>query len=122
MWHLGTRIVGQLRDPEVSSLELALALIDPPWEACRGGGDRCHRGARGLRPRLLCRVRRLLRRRGRREWAVTIRCAEAESTGSAHAGAGIVGDSVPADELAETAAKLRTMLRAIGFENLVGAL
>ncbi|NKV12464.1 hypothetical protein GS909_18730 [Rhodococcus hoagii] len=55
--------------------------------------------------------------RGDGEWMVTIRCAriDADGTGiTAYAGGGIVADSVPEDELAETATKFTTILDALG--------
>ena len=56
------------------------------------------------------------------EWAVTIRCAEiAERKLRLFAGAGIVTGSLPESELAETAAKFRTMLRAMGLADLAEA-
>ncbi|HHX84396.1 MAG TPA: isochorismate synthase, partial [Actinomycetales bacterium] len=51
------------------------------------------------------------------DWMVTIRCAEidADRHGAiAWAGGGIVAGSDPDDEVAETEAKLRTVLRAFG--------
>lgn len=53
------------------------------------------------------------------DWVLTIRCAEAAGRSlRVFAGAGIVAGSRPPDELAETAAKCRTLLRAIGLEQL----
>ncbi len=47
---------------------------------------------------------------------MTIRCAEIEDAAlRLYAGAGIVEGSEPADELAETSAKFRTGLSAMGF-------
>lgn len=58
-----------------------------------------------------------MRREWRREWAVTIRCAEAEGrTLRLFAGAGIVAGSNAASELAETSAKFRTLLLAMGLD------
>ncbi len=49
------------------------------------------------------------------EWAVALRCARvADGTVTAYAGAGIVGDSVPVQELAETELKLKPILGAFG--------
>lgn len=54
------------------------------------------------------------------EWAVTIRCAEIGATASTiYAGAGIVAGSQPEMELAETSAKMRTMLRAMNLESVL---
>lgn len=52
------------------------------------------------------------------EWVVTLRCAEADGDRlRLFAGAGVVAASVPAHELAETAAKFRTFLHAVGLED-----
>ncbi len=54
------------------------------------------------------------------EWAVTLRCAEVgEHSATLYAGAGIVAGSEPELELLETAAKLRTMLSAMGLESVL---
>jgi isochorismate synthase len=56
--------------------------------------------------------------RGDGEWVVTIRCAEAfDRTLRLYAGAGVVGESTPDGERAETAAKFRTMLDALGIDH-----
>ena len=52
------------------------------------------------------------------EYMVAIRCAEVNAAGTqarAWAGGGLVADSVPQDELDETTAKLRTIMRALGL-------
>ncbi|GAA1838627.1 isochorismate synthase [Agromyces salentinus] len=50
------------------------------------------------------------------EWAIALRCAQVEPDGTvrAYAGCGIVHDSVPADELAETVMKFRPIVEAFG--------
>ncbi|GAA1770122.1 isochorismate synthase [Agromyces humatus] len=50
------------------------------------------------------------------EWAIALRCAQVEPDGAvaAYAGCGIVHDSVPADELAETLMKFRPIVEAFG--------
>ncbi len=51
--------------------------------------------------------------RGNGTWAVSIRCADLDgSVARLYAGNGIVADSDPATELAETQAKLQAMLGA----------
>jgi isochorismate synthase len=51
------------------------------------------------------------------EWVVTIRCAEVSEQGlRLFAGAGVVASSDPAAETAETGAKFRTFLDAVGAE------
>jgi len=50
------------------------------------------------------------------EWAIALRCAQIDPDGTvrAYAGCGIVHDSVPADELAETDMKFRPIVEAFG--------
>lgn len=117
MWHLSTTVTGTLASPAVSALELACALHPTPavcgtptavarevmaelepfdrgWYAgAVGWGDANGDGA----------------------WVVTLRCAEA-SPGALRlfAGAGVVAASDPEAETAETGAKFRTFLDAVG--------
>jgi menaquinone-specific isochorismate synthase len=50
------------------------------------------------------------------EWAIALRCAQVAPDGTVHAyaGCGIVHDSVPAEELAETDMKFRPIVEAFG--------
>ncbi|KNA93260.1 chorismate-binding protein [Gordonia sp. w5E2] len=140
MWHLGTPIVGELADPSTTALDLAIAVhptpavCGTPTAAAREyilatEGDRgfyggavgwcvgnlstdersgALRGADGITP-------------GDGEWLVAIRCAEIDSrtgTLATWAGGGIVADSDPDAEVAETTAKLRTVLRALGADEI----
>ena len=118
MWHLGTRIRGRIADPRTTSLDLALA-VHPTPAVCGTPTDEARRliaaiegdrdfyaGAVGWSDSS-----------GDGDWMVTIRCAEidADRYGAvAWAGGGLVADSQPDDEVAETGAKLRTVLRAFG--------
>ncbi len=53
------------------------------------------------------------------EWAVTIRCATSDQDGlDLFAGAGVVAGTDPGAALAETTAKLGTMLAALGLKSL----
>jgi isochorismate synthase len=116
--HLGTRMEGMLSQPGPSVIELVRALSPTP--------------ALGGHPRdeaieLIRRVEGFERGRyggavgwvdaaGNGTWAVAIRCAElSEDRSSARlvAGGGIVADSDPHAELAETQAKFQAMLSAI---------
>jgi isochorismate synthase len=116
--HLGTRMEGMLSQPGPSVVELVRALSPTP--------------ALGGHPReaaieLIERVEGFERGRyggavgwvdadGNGTWAVAIRCAElSEDRRSARliAGGGIVADSEPLAELAETQAKFQAMLSAI---------
>lgn len=122
MWHLGTPITATvpLRGP--SALELAAALHPTPAVCgtptaaaarliAELEGDRgFYAGAVGW-----CDAD------GNGEWMVAIRCAELSADGTvlrAHAGGGIVADSDPAAELAETTGKLARILGPLGLADL----
>lgn len=118
MWHLSTRIGGRLHDPNASALEIALALhptpavCGHPCAEARALIERIEGFQRGLFTGLVgwCDAQ------GDGEWAVSIRCAEVGRDGAIlYAGAGIVAGSDPDAELAETTAKMATMLQAIGL-------
>jgi isochorismate synthase len=118
LWHLSTPITGRLRDTSTTAIDLALALHPTP---AVGGvpadtaaeligaleGDRgFYAGAVGW-----CDAS------GDGRWVVTIRCAQLSAdrrTALAHSGGGIVAESDPDDELAETTTKFATMLTALG--------
>ncbi|ASW57776.1 hypothetical protein CIK06_16695 [Plantactinospora sp. KBS50] len=118
MWHLSTRITGTVADPSVSSLALATALhptpavCGTPTAAARAAIGELEPFDRGFYTGMVGWVDAA----GDGEWAVTIRCATADADGlDLYAGAGVVADSEPAAELAETTAKLGTMLAALGL-------
>jgi isochorismate synthase len=118
LWHLSTPIRGRLRDTSVTAIDLALALHPTP---AVGGvptrdavdliaqleGDRgFYAGAVGW-----CDTR------GDGRWVVAIRGAQlsADRCGAlAQAGGGIVAESDPDDEVAETTTKFKTILSALG--------
>jgi len=116
--HLGTEISGQLSEPRPSVLDLAYALSPTP---ALGGAPR------HLALNQIAKVEGMKRGRyggavgylnkdGEGIFAVAIRCAEFDiARTSAHlfAGGGIVGDSEPLSELAETQAKFQAMLAAL---------
>jgi menaquinone-specific isochorismate synthase len=116
--HLGTRMEGMLSQPGPDIIELVRALSPTP---ALGG----HPRAAALD--LINRVEGFERGRyggavgwvdanGNGTWAVAIRCAELSSdrrTARLVAGGGIVADSDPIAELAETQAKFQAMLSAI---------
>jgi isochorismate synthase len=121
LWHLGTQVMGQLRDPSVSSLELALALHPTPAVCGHPAGPAREfiTQAEGFERGLFTGLVGWCTASGNGEWAVTIRCAEvSEQEATLYAGAGIVKGSQPEMELAETSAKLRTMLQAMGLDGL----
>jgi menaquinone-specific isochorismate synthase len=116
--HLGTMVEGQLSSPPPTALELALTLHPTPaiggWPVAEAlamideleGIDRGHyAGPVGW-----------VDAQGNGEWAVGIRSAELSDDGHrarVFAGVGVVADSDPELELAETRAKFQAMLSAI---------
>lgn len=119
MWHLGTPIVGTLKDPHLTALELA-ALVHPTPAICGTPTDAAEsviqtaESDRGFYAGTVgwC------DNSGDGEYMVAIRCAEVSGDGlsaRAWAGGGIVADSDAQAELEETSAKLRTILRALGL-------
>jgi menaquinone-specific isochorismate synthase len=116
--HLGTRIEGRLSSPPPNVLELVRALSPTP---ALGG----HPREKALE--LIADVEGVERDRyggavgwvdaaGNGTWAVAIRCAELSPDrrrARLHAGGGIVADSDPLAELAETQAKFQAMLSAL---------
>jgi isochorismate synthase len=117
VWHLATNIAGRLREP-IDALSLA-ALLHPtpavcgtPREAARTAIKELEQIERALYAGAVGWVDA----RGDGEWAVALRCAEMQGRiALLFAGAGIVADSDPEAELAETDAKFRSMLEALGY-------
>ncbi|MGQ5522677.1 isochorismate synthase [Chitinimonas sp. PSY-7] len=119
MWHLGTKVRGDLIDPTHGSLALALALHPTP--AVCGHPTNAARDfiadVEGFNRDYFAGLVGWCDADGDGEWAVTIRCAEiGVDSATLFAGAGIVAGSDPELEFAETSAKLRTMLLAMGLE------
>ena len=116
--HLGTHMTGRLSEPFLHVLDAVYALSPTP---ALGG----HPRDKALK--LISDVEGMSRgryggavgwfdSRGNGVWAVSIRCAEYSNnnmTARLFAGGGIVADSDPLSELAETQAKLQAMLAAI---------
>ncbi|GAA1052875.1 isochorismate synthase [Dietzia natronolimnaea] len=118
MWHLGTRIRGRVADPRTTALDLALT-VHPTPAVCGTPTDEARRVIAGLEGRrgFYSGAVGWADAGGDGDWMVTIRCAEIDADRSgaiAWAGGGLVADSDPDDEVAETAAKLRTVLTALG--------
>lgn len=116
--HLGTEISGQLSEPRPSVLELAYALSPTP---ALGGAPREAALAQIARVEGMSRGRYggavgYFNSTGEGKFAVSIRCAEFDEsrmTARLFAGGGIVADSEPISELAETQAKFQAMLAAL---------
>lgn len=114
--HLATMVEGRLSSPPASVIELMTALHPTP--AVCGS-------PRAVALELISRYEELDRGRyagpvgwvdadGDGEWAVGIRCAQLDgATARLYAGVGVVPDSDPLAELAETQAKLQALLSAV---------
>lgn len=117
MWHLATRIEGELADPATTSLDLACALHPTP---AVGGTptDLAREVIAELEPfdrNCFAGMVGWTDVAGDGEWVLALRSAEVCGDRlRLFAGAGIVAGSVPDAEVAETAAKFRTMLDALG--------
>jgi isochorismate synthase len=129
LWHLSTKVQGELIDPAASSLELAAALHPTP-AVCGYPNSQARDLIAEIEPfdrGFFTGMVGWCDTSGDGEWAVTIRCAEVQGGTQGgnlrlFAGAGIVMGSTPEQELAETATKFRTMLNAMGIQHAVEAL
>ncbi|MFK4106261.1 isochorismate synthase [Streptomyces sp. NPDC019531] len=117
MWHLSTTVGGELTDPATTALDLASALhptpavCGTPTDVARAVIAQSEPFDRGPYTGMVG----WQDADGDGEWVVTIRCAEAEGGAlRLFAGAGVVAASTPEAETAETAAKFRTFLHAVG--------
>ena len=116
VWHLSTMFRGILRDPAPSALDLVAALhptpavAGTPREVALATIDELEPFDRGRYAGPVGWVDA----NGDGVWAVALRCAELRGTRAIlYAGAGIVADSVPERELAETEPKFRAFLDAL---------
>ena len=120
VWHLSTPIAARVRESSTTALDLAVALHPTPavGGVPRGAatdlitsleGDRgFYAGAVGW-----CDAA------GDGTWVVSIRCAVLAAdrrVAMARSGGGIVAESDPDDEVAETTTKFRTILSALGVQ------
>ena len=118
MWHLSSDIRGELAHPQTSSLQMAASLHPTP-AVCGYPHEKAFE--------LISQIETFDREfyagmvgwcdaQGNGEWVVTLRCARVNGHSMRlFAGAGVVAESQPESELAETGAKFRTMLNALGL-------
>lgn len=116
--HLATPIRGELKDPSLSVLEL-VKMMHPTPAVCGVPHQAAQAFIAENEPErgLFAGAIGWCDMAGDGDWAVTIRCAECQGQRiKLFAGAGVVPESTPKQEYAETAAKFRTMLKALGVE------
>lgn len=116
VWHLATPFSGRLHDPSVTALDLVAGLHPTP-AVCGTPREEAREALSELEP-----IDRgcyagpvgWMDANGDGEWAIALRCAEITgTTARLFAGAGIVADSVPEEELDETEAKFRALLDSL---------
>lgn len=117
LWHLSTYIIGRLRNPAMTALELACALHPTP-AICGYPTATAFSHLAELEPFDRSYFAGLVgwqRADGDGEWALSLRCAlhTGEEKLRLFAGAGIVTGSDPNHEIVETATKMETFMRAI---------
>jgi isochorismate synthase len=120
VWHLYTPISARLREKSTTAVDLAVALHPTPAVGgvpATAAAELINEleGARGFYAGAVgwC------DQRGDGRWVVSIRCAQLSAdrrTADAYAGGGIVAESDPDDEVAETTTKFNTILSALGVE------
>lgn len=118
LWHLSTFITGRLREPAVTALELSCALHPTP-AICGQPTATAFQHILDLEPfnrEYFAGLVGWQRPNGDGEWALTLRCAmhTAPTRLRVYAGAGAVAGSDPDKEIAETATKMETFIRALG--------
>lgn len=119
MWHLGTRIVGTLKDADTPVAELASvlhptpAVCGLPRERSAAVIDQLEGYDRGFYAGAVGWANEA----GDGEWYVSIRSARlAGCHATLYAGAGVVAGSDPAGETDETSAKFVALLSALGID------
>lgn len=117
LWHLSTRIEGELQAEHMTALQLA-CLLHPTPAVCGYPTERARQLIRFVEPferGLFSGMVGWCDAQGNGEWAITIRCGIVNgNVVRLFAGAGIVQASSPDAEWDEVQTKLGTMLRACG--------
>ncbi len=124
MWHLATRIEGELKHPdaleETSAAALA-ALLHPTPAVCGTPRTLAAQTIAALEPASRGHYAGAFGHsdaRGNGAWHLALRCARIQGNEARlYAGAGIVAGSDPAEEAGETLAKCRALLDALGVED-----
>lgn len=118
MWHLGTRITGQVKDRDMPAALLA-AHLHPTPAVCGSPRDRADELIRHLEPvprGFYAGAVGWSAKNGDGAWHVAIRCAEiCGCDARLFAGAGIIPGSDPMAEAVETGSKFAALLRALGL-------
>lgn len=121
VWHLSTEVTGTLRQPAPSSLALA-SLLHPMPAVCGSPADAAMALIAALEPfdrSIYGGLVGWMDANGDGEWILALRCARVDGAAATlYAGVGIVADSDPAAELAETDAKFGPMLDALGIARI----
>lgn len=120
LWHLSTRIEGELATADIDALQLACRLHPTP-AVCGYPTERARQLIRFVEPferGLFTGMVGWCDAQGNGEWVVTIRCGTFSGQRvRLFAGAGIVEASSPDTEWNEVQTKLGTMLRACGLDH-----
>ncbi|MEG2127888.1 MAG: isochorismate synthase [Acinetobacter sp.] len=120
LWHLATRIDGELKNKDIHVFDLVEKLHPTP-AICGQPTTVAKTLIENLEPfnrELFAGTMGWADAQGNGEWSVTVRCARIQhNIARLFAGAGIVAASDPRAEHAETAAKFRTVLDGFGFSS-----
>jgi len=119
LWHLSTYIEGRLKEQQTNVLSIASKLHPTP-AVCGYPTALAHKLINlieGFDRGLFAGMVGWMDADGNGEWVVTIRCGVIKQNKiRLFAGAGIVEDSCPESEWAETQTKMQTMLRALPLD------
>lgn len=120
LWHLSSVIEGDLTDAEKTVLDAALS-IHPTPAVCGVPRDAAYEKILELEGRSRNEFTGIIGwcdEYGDGDWAIAIRGAKIQNHSiNIQAGAGIVKDSVPIEEMKETGVKCKTMLHAFGLDS-----